>query len=69
MPERGGMAMVLDASALLAALGEEPGGEDVEVLQALGVRVEPFLPGGGQRSLYGRMGSEICRQKGQCAAL
>ena len=58
------MAVVLDASALLAYLREEPGagvvqkslcaGVDVdgmqEDLQALGMRLEPFLPVDGERA-------------------
>jgi ribonuclease VapC len=58
------MAVVLDASALLAYLREDPGAEMVqtslsadvhvdgmqEELQALGMRVEPFLPVDGERA-------------------
>ena len=87
------MAVVLDASALLAYLREEPGAEVVDGLladavmasvnwavvvqkalsagvdvdgmqadlQALGMRVEPFLPGDGERA--GRLWP-LTRQQG-----
>ena len=69
------MTVVLDASALLASLREEPGAEVVkkslsagvdvegmqEDLQALVMRVEPFLPVDGEKA--GRLWP-LTRQQG-----